>query len=280
MILPNVLWNASHHFATLSHTADNAGWHGSMFRPGKAAEFIGSQFGVLGPVLFGTLLAVVWSCRRGFAMLPDESRLLLAFSVPVVAFVAVQAFISHALANWAAPAYVAGVILSTAVLMQHASRRWLGASLAIGAIVALALPVAASNARSFLLPNGSNPFARTLGNQETAAAVREEVARSRAAGNPYAAIVSDSREVIAALLYYGRDLDVPVYAWQTAETPRNHFELTRPFANTGARPVLFVSTTQSPANTDRAFRVFTPMATRTVAAGRVDTRSLYVFKGE
>lgn len=53
LIAPNLVWNAQNSFATFTHTADNAGWHGSLFHPDKAAEFVAAQFGVFGPILFG-----------------------------------------------------------------------------------------------------------------------------------------------------------------------------------------------------------------------------------
>ncbi len=36
MIVPNLVWNYAHAFATFSHTADNANWSGSLLHPDKA----------------------------------------------------------------------------------------------------------------------------------------------------------------------------------------------------------------------------------------------------
>ncbi len=56
----------------------------------------------MGPILFGALLVIVWRARRTFSALPESDRLLLAFSVPVIALITTQAFLSRAHANWAA----------------------------------------------------------------------------------------------------------------------------------------------------------------------------------
>ena len=50
LLAPNLLWNASHGFATLSHTADNAKWTGPLVNPLRALNSLGAQFGVFGPI--------------------------------------------------------------------------------------------------------------------------------------------------------------------------------------------------------------------------------------
>ena len=99
-VAPNLLWNANHSFATFSHTAENAGWNGIPFRLEDSLEFIGSEFAVFGPILFAVLGFVAWrAARRGCEQ--PECR-LLAFSVPVILLLIVQALLSRAFANWAA----------------------------------------------------------------------------------------------------------------------------------------------------------------------------------
>ncbi len=39
LIPPNIMWNATHSFATFSHTADNANWTGHCFTPAKRWNF-------------------------------------------------------------------------------------------------------------------------------------------------------------------------------------------------------------------------------------------------
>src|SRR5690606_1771806 len=60
VVAPNILWNIENGLVTFAHTADNANWTGNLLRPGKALEFLGAQFGVFGPILFGALLSVTW----------------------------------------------------------------------------------------------------------------------------------------------------------------------------------------------------------------------------
>ena len=61
LLTPNLLWNASHGFATLQHTAANAAWGGrQLFNVAALGEFVISQFGVFGPVPLGALIVGVW----------------------------------------------------------------------------------------------------------------------------------------------------------------------------------------------------------------------------
>jgi 4-amino-4-deoxy-L-arabinose transferase-like glycosyltransferase len=238
LVAPNMLWNAANSFATVAHTADNANWRGSLANPGKAVEFLGAQFGVFGPILFAALIALtVRAWRRG---IPAEDRLLLGFVLPVLAIVATQAFLSRAHANWAAVAYVAATVLVTATLIRDLSWGWLRASLALHLAVLFALGLGVAYAGKFTLPLAGDPFARTLGWKEIAAATRAELEGARRRGSPYGSVITDERAMTAELLYYMREDQTPVLAWRRGGAPHDHYELTRPFAKGSPEPVLLV----------------------------------------
>lgn len=276
LLAPNMIWNATHGFATLSHTADNANWQGIPFHPGKAAEFILSQFGVLGPILFGALLVIAWRATRGRQSLPDADKLLLAFSLPIIALVSAQAFISRAHANWAAPAYIAAVVLVTAVMVRDRAFGWMKASFALNGALALLIALATWQAGHVTVIGIGNPLSRTLGNRDLAAVVRAEVASAARDGRPYASVVTDSRDNIAALTYYARDLAIPILAFRDGTGPRNHFEMSRPFDAESPLPALVVTQTSAPP-TLRGFGKLTPKGTRTFEAGASTTRTVHLF---
>lgn len=277
LIAPNVLWNAANSFATFSHTADNARWSGSLGHPGKALEFLATQFGVMGPILFGALLVIVWRARKGFSALPESDRLLLAFSVPVIALITTQAFLSRAHANWAATAYVAAVVLVTAVMMRDHAWAWLKSSLALNAVIAVVIALATWQAGSFTLPGVGDPFARTLGNRALADVVKETIAQRAAAGSPVRSIVVTDRESATALLYYARDLATPVTVWRSQAMPTNHFELTRPFLGTGQEPALLLLDVSAPRSVLGAFDDAVSLGRRDIAAGHFTSRAAELF---
>ena len=230
LIIPNLYWNATNGFATLSHTADNAKWGGSLFHPLKALEFLGSQFGVFGPILFGATLIILWRIFQGTNRLDDPQRLLLAFSLPVILIVTLQAFISRAHPNWAAVAYVPLTIFVTAYMLDPSEERWFRRSLVLNGVLAVLIAVGAWQAGQLAIPGVGDPYARTLGNRQLAAETAEVLRSSNAAGTPFKALLSDGRELTASLLYYGRNKKIPLFAWRDGARPRDHFELDRPYS--------------------------------------------------
>jgi 4-amino-4-deoxy-L-arabinose transferase-like glycosyltransferase len=282
MILPNVAWNYTNSFATLSHTADNANWGGSLVHPNKALEFLGAQFGVFGPILFGSFLVIVWRATR--SRVPDPDRLLLSFSVPIIATILVQALLSRAHANWAATAYVAASVLVIATMVREGAWGWLKTSFAIHIAILLLFAFGTATAGRLALPVGKDPFARTLGWREVAEATRAELASAAAAGKPFAAVLTDDRSVTAELLYYMREEPTPVLAWRQG-APRDHFELTRPFTASTPAPILLVRLGSEPGPLSGAFTDVVKVADRTLPAGdnadrQVTFYSLAGYKGQ
>ncbi len=274
LILPNLAWNSANSFATFTHTADNANWKGLMLHPLKSAEFILGQFGVFGPILYGALVAFLWRIRGRLVALSSADKLLIALSVPIIVVVAMQGLMSRAHANWAAAAYVSATILVTAVMVREGAWRWLRSSLALHGAVAVVLAVATWQAGRFSLPFIGDPFARTLGNRKTANLVARLAADTRPDGRTVRAVLAADREVAAALLYYGRTLDLPVFAWRDAQ-PRNHFELSRPFTVRSPTPVLFVGPRPPSSGITRHFRQFVTLNTLAVPAGAFGARTLH-----
>ncbi|MBC7832139.1 MAG: glycosyltransferase family 39 protein [Hyphomicrobium sp.] len=282
MIAPNLAWNYSHSFATLSHTADNANWGGSMLHPNKALEFFAAQFGVFGPILFGAFLVIVWRWRS--ARPPEADRLLLAFSVPIIAVILVQAFLSRAHANWAATAYVAASVLVIANMVREGAWGWLKASFIVHAVMLALIVFGTATAGQVPLPLKTDPFARTLGWRDLAEATRAELTKAAAAGKPYAAILSDDRSVTAELLYYLRDEPTPILAWRPG-APHDHFEMTRPFTAATPSPVLLVRVDDDPPPALKSFTSVDKVGDRMLPAGdnaqrHVTFYSLAGYKGQ
>ena len=151
--------------------------------------------------------------------------------------ITVQAFLSRAHANWAAPAYVAGAVLVIATMVRDGAWGWLKASFAVN--VALLVLIAAGDddsGQSAGLPVRPDPFARTLGWHDVGAGdARPSSKGARDAGHPFAAVLSDDRAMTAELLYYMRGEATPILAWRKG-APHDHFELTRPFTAADRRP--------------------------------------------
>lgn len=275
MIAPNIIWNLEHQFATFAHTADNAKWDGSLFHPNKALEFFGAQFGVFGPILFASLLVIAWRATR--QRLPEADRLLLAFSLPLIAVITLQALLSRAHANWAAPAYIAATVLVIGTMVRDGAWNWLKTSFAVhAAVLALLIggfAVAGRVQPPFGLPD---PFARTLGWEEIAKATEAKLKEARERGQPFAAVITDDRPVTAELLYYMRNDPTPVRAWRGGTRPRDHFELMQPFTGSDG-PVLLVSTVGERSPVIRSFKTSAALGRQEVPAGPAASRQVSFF---
>ena len=265
LITPNLMWNYENSFATFAHTADNARWIGSFFNPSKALEFFGSQFGVFGPILFAGLLIIVTRAYKGGVS--DSDRLLLAFALPVIAIVTVQALVSRAHANWAAVSYVAATVLVTATMIRDLSWAWLRTSLAIHLAVLAVLGVVVAHASGFQLPNGQNPFSRTLGWQNLAKMTKAKLDAARKAEQPFGSVLTLDRAVTAELLYYMRDEKTPIRAWPPNGRPRDHYQLTRAYRGALPDPVLLVVIGGIPTTVEQLFDSVEYVAVENIPAG-------------
>jgi 4-amino-4-deoxy-L-arabinose transferase-like glycosyltransferase len=274
LIAPNLVWNSAHRFATFSHTADNADWGGSLLHPVKALQFVGSQFGVFGPILFGALLVIAWRAWKG--RLPEPDRMLLAFSAPIIVVITAQALISRAHANWAATAYVAASVLVMATMVRDGAWGWLKGSFAANIALLVLMAAGTVTAGRVALPATPDPFARILGWRELAAATRDELARAKAAGRPFAAVLTDDRAVTSELLYYMRGEPTPVLAWRHG-APHDHFELTRPFTPATSGPVLLVRLGSDPGRVPSAFASSQRIGGRTLPAGENAQRQVTFY---
>lgn len=231
---PNLLWNATTGFVTFEHTGGLVLGEEVRWSVSRALEFFGAQFGVFGPVIFGTMLVVTWKLIRG--TLPEPDRIMIAFCLFPIVLVTGFAVTVHAYANWAAVAFVSGVVVAAAYLIRERAWGWIAASLVLGVITQGVLLYGDAHADRIALPGlkNPNPYARTLGWRDFA-----EKAGDLAEREGVTAIVSDSRGDLAALLYYLRDKNIPVLSWRTEAIPQ--FDLGTPFTKDTPGPVLFVT---------------------------------------
>ncbi|MGE5504001.1 MAG: ArnT family glycosyltransferase [Actinomycetota bacterium] len=214
---PNALWNAANGFVSFKHTRDNAHLAGTLFHPGKLAEFAAGQFGVFGPLLFAGLLAAMVGAYRGR---DGRERLLASFTVPLLAIMAVEALLSRANANWTAPAFVAGTVL-VAAWGVHRAPLLLKASLALHLAGAAVLYDLDGVRRLAGLPDSAkyDPQKRIKGWDQVGARVSELLAE-----RPGARLLADERKVIATLTYYVRPHPLDAVKWNGDGRIHDHFD--------------------------------------------------------
>lgn len=211
-LAPNLAWNLANKFSTFAETEQNIGWVKQAnplsrldFR--DVFDFWSTQLAVAGPVIFGAILL-------GF-LRPRRQPYLVAMALPPLLVVSAQSILYQAYANWAVGSYFAGTILAVAVLAELP--RWRIGSLIGNAAICLAFPLLT------LMPDltydGRPVLHRYLGRAEFS---RQIIALAKREGA--AAIVTDSRDVIADLYYTGADAGLGFHTPVPVGRPTNHYE--------------------------------------------------------
>lgn len=273
LIAPNIGWNIANGFVTFRHTGDNIQGGGLTFSLGKGLEFLAAQFAVFGPVVFGGMLVLF--VRLCLGRVERADRLMLMFAIPALALVGGLAFVRTAHANWAAPSFISGVVVVTAVLVRQKGWGWIRLSIGIGLAVQAMLLVADVKADRVRLPfiAKGDVYERTMG---WSILGTETTRLARSAGA--AAVVSEGRGELASLLYYLRDEKTPVLAWPARSTPDNHFEVSHTFTDAAPEPVLFVSRCPHGERLSQYYASVEPLGTFDARTGPTTLRQYFAFK--
>ena len=218
-----------HGFPTVRHTETNIGWQYPYIHPLRLVEYVIVQFAVFGPILLTVLLRTTW---RELPKPSDPRKvLLLSFSLPVLGLLVIQALLSRAHGNWSATAYPAASILVTAVMLELNRETLFRVSLALHLAFAVVVAAGPAFAKHWRLFEQVQFLERVVGWHESA-----DIVRAKLAEQHYGSILVDTREMAGELLYYLRDVSVPLYVWPSGPTPNDHYEMTRPFTAQARSP--------------------------------------------
>jgi len=235
LLAPNLWWNAQHDFISFRHTAEISHLDRELFHPARLAEFLALQFAVFGPVYMGIFVRRSASAQ-GYR--DDADRLMLFAALAMLGVIGLQALLSRAHMNWAAPAYVSATVLVSAWLVRGNRRRLFAWAMAVNLVLLSLFYHYHPIARMFgvELTRNQTPYHRILGWRELGA----EVSQVRAA-YPQAVLLSDSRKLLAYLSYYSTPRDMRVAWWQpSGGLARNHYQLVADISDSQANEFLFV----------------------------------------
>lgn len=271
VLSPNILWNMLNGFVTLKHTGDNIQGDGLKLSLLGTFEFIGTQFGVVGPLLFGGLLVAFARWRSA----TREDRLILAFAIPPLAAVTALSLFRNVNANWAAATFVAATLVVVAVWVREGWSKVLATTIVLGLVtqvVLLAGDVFAYQAGITALGEKGDIYHRTLGWR----GLGEAVAR-RARDTGAKTVASEGRQELASLVYYLRDAPQPVKSWPSGENPDNQFDMTHALDGAAAEPILFVSACPHPARLANVFPQVKSLGPLVVRNGPMSQRTFHTF---
>ncbi len=223
VMLPNLMWQVAHDFATIGHVAEDAA-PAKAYNPLKFFEFLGAQFGVIGPVWFIAILAALTTFggwRGDWRM-----RMLGWQTFPLLLAMMGLALMTRAHPNWAAPAYVAGSVLATHWLLTRNWSRGVARALklqaGIGVALGTVLYVVAGvyGAMALDLPRGPDPFKKMRLSEpfceRVLAAMGEEGAE---------VILSNDRRRLSECMFLGGIGFSEIAVWNPDLLASNHHEL-------------------------------------------------------
>lgn len=267
-LAPNLYWNYANGFLSFLQTANSAGWGRQTHHLKYFAQFLLSQFLIYGPILF---FMVLWITGVATRIRTDRRvTMFLAFSVPVLLIYIVQAMIGRTHPYWTAVIAPAIALLVTAWLLERERRVLFGLVLAsnlLATVVLLIAPVLPPR----IIPAGL--YDRMSGWKEVAEAVRTRLAKDN-----YAAVVVDSRDLAAELLYYLRDSELPLYYAGNGGEPDNQFELERQYRKGAPEPVLFASLRGGSQKFVNKFRSVESLGMITASSGGTEGRTLHFYR--
>ncbi len=266
---PNIIWNFTHHFETVGHTAANANL-GGEFKATKLFEFLGAQIAIFGPIAMGLL---VWGLARGWmerALAGADTLLITLAALPLV-IVTIEAVISRANANWAAPAFVSLAVLIAAWGVRHDAPRVLAANLIVNTVAAIVIMALAVSPAVVTALGQDNAAKRLRGWLEAGHTITSVVN----AGS-YSALLSDDREDMGSLFYYARPLSVRLRMWPRAAAG-NEYEAAYALRPEESAHVLFVTRREDASDVLKAFTHSERIATLSTRLDSKRTRIFYLY---
>ena len=194
---PVLLWNADHYWITLRHTAGQAHVaEGVRITLRSFFEFVGSQLGVITPLLFVLMAVSLWKERK-----QKHGNLLFWFSLPVIAFFLLKSLQGKVQANWALPGYITGILSFSAFSKKVFPERKVKMFLIATAVFLSVVVTALAHYPSILnLPVKQDPTSRLRGWKELGSEVTK-IYEEMSEGSPVF-IFSDSYQVSSELAFY------------------------------------------------------------------------------
>lgn len=195
---PVIFWNAGHGWVALKHTAGQAHLaDGLTISARDFFEFLGSQVGVITPLLFVLMFVALWRMRKDRA-----GAFTFWFSLPVVLFFILKSIQGKVQANWALPGYASGFIAFAAYYARDSisSKKRSNILWTAAILMAFALTAFAHFPSVLHLPRKMDPTIRLAGWKELgheATRIYDELASEGPAF-----VFSDSYQLASELAFY------------------------------------------------------------------------------
>jgi 4-amino-4-deoxy-L-arabinose transferase-like glycosyltransferase len=277
---PVIIWNVNHEWITFKHTAGQAHIaEGIRISLKSFFEFLGSQFGVITPLLLILMAVSVWRLRK-----KSEGAFLFWFLVPVIAFFLLKSVQAKVQANWALPGYLSGIVAFSAFYMKrfHSEGKGIKILIAVAVLLPVIITAVAHYPLIINLPVKQDPTLRLRGWKELGAEVTNIYERKSV--NRPVFIFSDRYQVSSELAFYVKGH--PVTYCINLGRRMNQYDLWPGFNNLLHYDAIFVTTGDSeiPGKVAAAFnkvekRVFKAYTKKLIKIRDYSIFLCYDFKG-
>ncbi len=166
---PVIVWNASHDWVTLRHTAGQAHLEdGLRVSAGSLLDYIGSQLAVVTPIVLALIIVSVLRTKRKGIIPENRGSFIFWFSVPVIFFFVLKSIQGKVEANWAMMGYITGIIGLSSVFMDGWKRHklYLKVFIVAGIFLSSVVTAAAYYPSKFHIPLRLDPSSRLRGWEE------------------------------------------------------------------------------------------------------------------
>jgi hypothetical protein len=200
---PVLIWNRQHDWVSFGHVARSTSENQSHFNPLEVlknfGELVGSQIGLMNPILFVLMSIAVWrGLKRGAG---EGVAYLLAVGLPFFFFVSLITLRKNAEPNWPAPTYFTLIPLTAAFIATNWQkvRGWLGGAIVIGLIAMLLLHESGWFYKIIRLPPRKwDPSARLVGWDDVGRAVSNELKTLP----PGSMVIADKYQLAGHMAFY------------------------------------------------------------------------------
>ncbi len=277
---PVIFWNASHGWVTLKHTAGQAHMReGLVLSVRSFGEFLGSQFGVVTPLLFVMIIFATVKLRK-----TKEGAFLFWFSLPVLAFFLAKSVQGKVQANWAMTGYISGIIAFSAYYVSRwkSIRKPLRMTVAFAISLGILTTLFAHVPSLLRLPEEFDPSMRLVGWKELGEEASVLYKDMSVKGPVF--VFSDSYQVASELAFYMKDN--PVTYCVNLGRRMNQYDLWPGFESLKGQNAIFIRSRERSSFPDQVVRAFnscdhrvTVVKTRMKKTLKFSVSACYDFKG-
>jgi 4-amino-4-deoxy-L-arabinose transferase-like glycosyltransferase len=237
MLLPNIIWNAQHHFVSFQAVNENANLQGHFFHISNLFFFLASQLALLGPIFFLFMMYLLLKQQRVIGK--EKQGLLLVFVWPLFVLMLVEAFLTRAHGNWAVPIYITGLIAICAYLVKTEKIKWLIAACLINVLVFIGLFQAPTLIQRVHL---KLPLHTAILNWP---ATGNEIAKQKQK-YPQSLLLVDSRMLLTLSMYYSKIPLEQVFEWNPLNEIHDQYQMRASLSQEQGRDFLLVTYQPNP----------------------------------